>query len=65
MVEETGKAKIRALANARSFERYVTDGPYNTYYNQFHAETDGECWLGKAAIDRVKKIVADNAWETF
>ena len=65
LVEEDGKAQIRAIANARSYERYVTQGPYNTYYNQFHAAKDGECWLGLDAVTKIKTIIQENSWDSF
>ena len=38
---------------------------YNTYYNQFHAEKDGECWLGADAVEKIKSIIEEFSWKSF
>mgnify|MGYP001373551496 CR=1 FL=1 len=56
---------IKAIANAYSFERYVKQGPYNEYYNHHAAIKDGECWIGSNAVNKIKEIIQEFAWNDF
>ena len=63
--EDEGILHIKAIANAKSFEGYIRQGPYNKYYNHYEAVTDGECWIGEDSTDKINEIIEENAWKSF
>ena len=63
--EETGILHIKAVANAKSFERYMSLGPYNHYYNHFRAVNDNECWTGPDAKIKINEIIKEHSWKSF
>ena len=64
-LDDDGTLYIKAIANAYSFESYVRQGPYNEYYNHHAATKDGECWIGSNAVNRIKEIIQEFAWNDF